>query len=76
MTSPALPILSEALHASHGLLLKVDDFDRARRELYAARKGSGDGRLNVLMFRGTGGAFEQEGGNLLILKMAHRNKGS
>ena len=67
--SDALALLYRALHSPIGFLIRTNDLDRARQQLYAARAKSGDAKLKVLALRVAGPAFADEG-NLLIVKAA------
>lgn len=68
--STLIPILYQALGARIGLLLRVDDFARARQRLYAARREALDETLMRLQFRSWSG----EGGNLVIVKAAEQTQ--
>lgn len=53
-------LLYQALAAELGIVLRVNDFERANQALYAARRKCGDPSLDVLQFRRSPVAPETE----------------
>lgn len=48
MRELGLDLWYQALASSHGIVLAVDNIDRARQKLYALRRESGDTDLNSI----------------------------